>query len=63
MKIEEKIPYALKAIDFIATHDDAPKEVVDNALDAIAAHLKDVRSQIRARRNMPPLKWWKFWEK
>ena len=50
MKIFEKVEYAKKAIEFITTHDDAPIEEVQAALDEISVYMADQMPIAVARR-------------
>lgn len=50
MDIPGKCAAAARAIKFISTHDDAPAEVVDGALDALAALIASEKEASAARR-------------
>ena len=50
MKLHQKIPAAISAINFISRHDDAPAIDVSKALDALQSHIDAERSEMTKRR-------------
>ncbi len=50
MKVATKIGAAKRAIEFISRHDDAQIDTVSSALDLLAKHIEDERTEMKVRR-------------
>lgn len=50
MTVDEKLAYALRHVESIATHDDESTYKVEKALSALVAAIKTQRRQIRVRK-------------
>lgn len=50
MKVANKIPMAIRDINFISRHDDADPALIEGALDKLSAHIESEKAEMKTRR-------------